>query len=464
MARTIPFKANPRLKLALVSASILVLGGCASFTPDGGFGKTSEEVNSKLGQQVAWQRSEADVTASQVQVDSLLTKVLSVDDAVQIALLNNKGLQANYAELGISEAELVQAGRLHNPGFGFQRTEQGGSIEFERSVMFNFLGLLTMPARSEIESRRFEQAKLRAAAETVRLAYETRKAFFKAVAAQQSVKYLEQVESSAEAGTELASRMAKAGNFSQLELAREQAFHADVIAQLARTRLSAVSERERLIRLLGLKDRIERLRLPERLPDLPAEIIREEKIVSQTLDERFDLRMARQELDGLAKSLGLTRATRFVNVLEVGYLNTTSAGSPRKSGYEVSFELPIFDWGGARVARAESLYTQAMQRVAEMAVHAHSSARESYAGYLATFKLASHYRDEIVPLRKKISDENMLRYNGMLIGVFELLADAREQVGSVNAYLDAMRDFWLAETSLKMAMDGVGGNSPATDK
>jgi len=97
---------------------------------------------------------------------------------------------------------------------------------------------------------------------------------------------------------------------------------------------------------------------------------------------------------------------------------------------------------------------QALHRVAETAVNARSEAREAYSAYHTAYDAAKRYRDEIVPLRKKIAEENMLRYNGMLIGVFELLADVREQVGAVSAYIEALRDFWLSESDLQAAFNG----------
>ena len=125
-----------------------------------------------------------------------------------------------------------------------------------------------------------------------------------------------------------------------------------------------------------------------------------------------------------------------------------------KKGYEISFELPIFDWGTARVAKAEAIYMQAVERTAEMAVNARSEVREAYKGYRVSYDIARHYRDEIVPIRKRIADENLLRYNGMLIGVFELLADARSQIMSVNSSIEAARDFWIARTNLDMSLIG----------
>ena len=149
-----------------------------------------------------------------------------------------------------------------------------------------------------------------------------------------------------------------------------------------------------------------------------------------------------------------TRTTRFINALEVGPATLLEHGEPIKKGYEISVELPLFDWGGSRVARAEAVYMQSVERVAEIAVNARSEVREAYATYRNAWTVAKRYRDEIVPLRKKISDEHLLRYNGMLIGVFELLADARTQIASVNASIEALRDFWIAQADLDMALIG----------
>ncbi len=89
-------------------------------------------------------------------------------------------------------------------------------------------------------------------------------------------------------------------------------------------------------------------------------------------------------------------------------------------------------------------------------IQAHSEVREAYHAYRTAFDVARHYRDEIVPLRKQISEEVLLRYNGMLASVFELLADSREQAGAVQASIEALRDFWLAEADLQAALAAGG--------
>jgi len=443
--------------LAAASAA-LVLAGCASFSPDGGAGSVGELTKERTGQTVAFQRNQADVDTAAQRVAELLKQPLTADSAVEVALLNNRGLQASFSELGIAEADRVRAGRLANPRIGFGRLSGAGVTEIDRSVMFNVLGLLTMPVASEVARRQQEQAQYRAAYDAVGVAADARKAFYGAVAAQDLVKYYEQVKDAADASNELARRMLQAGNFNKLAQMREQSFYADATANLARARHQALAERERLVRVLGLSGDKPPFTLPERLPDLPKAPLEPKDAEQTAIDKRLDVLMAKRSVDATAKSLGLTKSTRFINVLEVGYANKSQTGEPRQNGYEIELELPLFDFGSTRAARAEATYMQAVHRTAEVAVNARSEVRESYSAYRTAYDLAKHYRDEVVPLRKRISEENLLRYNGMFASVFELLADARDQVTAVTAAIEALRDYWVAETNLQSALTGRSPN------
>ena len=434
--------------------ALLLLGGCATFSEDGGFSSVESIAKDRLNKDVKWIKSDADADDAQATVKKLLANPLSVEDAVQIALLNNRGLQATYAELGIAEADLVHAGRLSNPRFAYLNVRSSDEIKIERALTFNFMQLITMPLAIRLERRRFEQTQLRVAAEVLQVATQTRKAYFNTISARQTASYMEDVKTTAETSAELARRMARAGNWSKLTQAREQVFYAETTAQLARAKQNAVVRREQLTRLMGLWGEETQFKLPERLPDLPKAPNELKDIESVALKQRLDVQAMKRDIEGLAASLGLTKATRFINVLELGPAEVREGNAAVKRGYEISVELPIFDWGGARVAKAEAIYMQALNQAASVAINARSEVRESYTGYRTAFDLAKHYRDEIVPLRKLISDENLLRYNGMLISVFELLADAREQIVSVNAYIDALRDFWLAEAELQIALTG----------
>jgi outer membrane protein TolC len=272
------------------------------------------------------------------------------------------------------------------------------------------------------------------------------------VAANQSLAYARQVEAAAEASAELAGRMAKAGNMSQLDLAREQVFHAESQAGAARAGKHAVAAREKLTRLLGLWGKDAQYSLPEHLPELPASPAELQDVERIALAQRLDVQAAKQDAEATASNLGLTKSTRFVNVLDLGYVNETVTNAPTARGYELTLELPLFDWGGARVARAEAVYMQAVNRVAQVAVTARSEAREGYLDYRNAYEVAAHYRDTVIPLRKRISQEVLLRYNGMLLSTQDLLADSREQAGAVTAYIEALKDFWTAHANLEATL------------
>jgi outer membrane protein TolC len=254
--------------------------------------------------------------------------------------------------------------------------------------------------------------------------------------------------------------MAQAGNTNQLELAREQVFHAQAAADLARADKRAAAARERLTRSLGLWGKDAEYVLPDHLPDLPAAPADRADVERIALEQRLDVQAAKAEAAATAADLGLTRTTRFINVLDLGYANKSQTDAPAEHGYTLSLELPLFDWGGARVARAEATYMQAVNRVQLAAVTARSEARESYLAYRNAYDVARHYRDTIIPLRKKIGREVLLRYNGMLASPQELLADARDQAAAVTAYIDALETFWTAHAGLEATL-GMQLDRPA---
>lgn len=451
--------AFPLLRRPLAAAAALLLAGCAGVAPHDTFKTSADLARAGAGAEARLAATDGERRALAAEVEAMLKTPLDIDAAVRLALINHPGLQATYHEAGIAQADLVQATRLRNPSFGFSRMSGGGEREIERGVGVDLAGLLTMPLRQRMAARRHEETTLRIAAAIERHAHDTRRAWIEAVAARQALDYARQVAAAADASSALTTRMRQAGNASALDLAREQAFHAEAGAAVLRAGRELDNARERLTRQLGLWGEQAGYTLPERLPDLPAQPSEGADIERLALERRLDVRTARAAAAGTASDLGLTRTTRLVNVFDLGYASKSETGKARSEGYEVALELPLFDWGGARVARAESLYMQALGHVAQTAVDARSQARAAYLGYRASYDVARHYREHVLPLRRKIADETLLRYNGMLASPFELLLDAREQAAAVHAAIEAQRDFWLAETELRVAL---GGPLPAS--
>ncbi len=461
------FNSGRKVRLALLTGVAALLGGCASFSADGGLSPVQAISYSELNKDVVKIGDDAAAGSAKARVDQLLRKPLTADSAVQIALLNNRGLQAAFNELGIAEAQMVAASLPPNPRFGISKLSGRFEIEIERQVAGSLLALVTLPARAEIASERFRSAQLKAAESVLKLAADTRRQYYRAVAANAQVGFFEQAKASSAAASELFKRLGESGAVNKLNQAREFAFDAELSAQLAQARLQQRQERERLVRQLGLWGDDLKFRLPNTLSALPR-IQSVKAMEAEALRKRIDIQIARQDLDALAKSLGLSEATRFVNDVDLLGRRTYERGrsvlangdvereSRRSRTLELEIEIPIYDFGQSRVALAEQSYMQAANRLAEKAVNVRSEVREAYTGYRASHDIAQQYEGNVLPLRKLIQDEALLHYNGMLTDVTELITDARNRILSNVAAINARRDFWIANTDFRHALIGGG--------
>jgi outer membrane protein TolC len=458
------------------------LSGCASFSPDQGMGAVQHMATASLRKDVVKVRNEDDAAEVRGRVKTLLSGPLTANAAVQIALLNNRGLQAAFYELGVSEAQMVEASLPPSPTLSVSRMVVSGAVlEIERQILQNVLGLLTLPRRREIAEDRFEQAKLRAVEAVLRTAADTRRTYYEAVAAGQTVIFLMRAKVAAESLSDLATKLGQTGAMGKLSQARQHAFYADVIRQIAIARLKHRSARDRLARLMGLWGGDLNYKLPDALPSLPRAPRMLHAVEKDAVAKRIDLQIAREELEILAKSYGLTRATRFINVLEVRGISVTEwrritevdyeltpgptlvktetpdTEKERWRGIELEFQIPIYDFGKARTRRASEAYLMAANKLADLAINVRGQAREAYEVYRGSYDIAKIYRQKLLPLRNVISEEMLLQYNGMLADLFELIQDSRARIQSNVEAIGAERDFWVASAGLDAAILGGGG-------
>jgi outer membrane protein TolC len=445
-------------KLAGLAAA-LVLAGCASIDIDQTLADTNASTAGLTQGKLTLARTQDERQARDQLANSLLDKPLSMDDAVQLALANSPAVQTLIAQSWADMATANQGGRIANPLFTFEHMRLGSELELNRLLSFGLLDLLTLPRRQSIAASQVAQARVQLSVRVVDQVSQVRQAWVRAVAAQQQLSYAGQVNRSAQASAELARRMQEVGNFNKLQRARQHVFYADATAQLAVAGQAALSAREELVRQLGLTDaQALQLKLPERLPDLPAAPRDAATLSTTALDQRLDVQMAKLQLDAAGKSQGLNLIKSLVDV-DLGLrhdtvFNTTTGARDTRRGYELDIRLPLFDWGDAQRAAMNAQALAAANRYDSVTRSAGSQLRESYGAYRTAYDLARHYRDEIVPLRQAMAEENVLRYNGMLIGVFELLADSREQIASVMAAINAQQQFWLADAGLSSSLLG----------
>lgn len=446
-----------RALLALLAA--VILGGCASVNFDQSLVATNQMAVGFTQGKLSLATTDEQRAAMNAHAEELLQKPLSQSDAVLLALSISPGLQAMLARNWSDAARAAQTGRISNPVFTFERLISSAELELSGMIAFGLLDLLTLPQRSSMAQSMIDQTQLQLTSDVVDHITQVRQAWVKAVATRQSFLYAKQVHDAAQASAELGRLLQSTGNFNKIQRARQQAFYADATAKWATAQYVAMAAREELIRILGLTDdQANRLLLPDRLPDLPKEPLSPEQAGSTTSKARLDIRLAQAEYEAAAKAQGLTLLTSFTDIeLGLRYNSTKERADGHKTikrGYEVSVRLPIFDWGDNQRDTMNARTLAAAYHLEATVRAAGSNLRQSYSAYRTAYDIARHYRDEIVPLRKAISEENLLRYNGMLIGVFELLADTRDQISSVIAAIDAERQFWLADAALQTSMIG----------
>ncbi len=474
------------LPKSLILGLPLVLGACATAVPGiytepkAGFAAVSSQTSAAIGKRTVFAQNQTENEALKREIHALVhKKTISADTAVQVALLNNKGLQASYANVGLSAAEAWQQAMPENPVvsigvLGIGAAELGAYRAIEGMIASNILDAQTRKQRMALAEVNFRAAQAGAVNDTLMLANQTRAAWVNAVAAFEAASYLRRAKATSDAGSELAQKLGETGALNKAGQAREQAFNAELAGQLAQARLNATRAKEALTRLMGLWGSEVDYFVPDALPSLPRSVGRISNIEARALKNRIDLRVAQLGLEAQAAAFGLTDQTRLVTDLEIITGFETEREIAEDGGIETAttpqveleFAIPIYDTGKARMRKAELSYLQAANVLAEKAVNVRSEARWAETSYHASYKIARHYRDVLVPLRTVVEEEGLLSYNGMITNTFELLTDVREKLGAQLEAANAKRDFYLAQAELTAAIygggsGGVGGGEGA---
>ncbi len=440
-------------RLALSGALVAVLGGCASAPSSAGLTEVQQLVTPRLGQPIEWVAGGPEDAAVREAVRALLARPLTADAAVQVALLSNRELQADYAALGVARSDLVQAGLLDNPALGAEFRFDGGT-EITLDLVQNFLSVLTLPARREIAARSFERAQVELGGKVLAVAAAVRTAYYRLVGDAQAIELLRQVVSATEAAAELAERQVRAGTLPRREQALHQALYARAVLDLAEAETQLGADREGLNRLLGLWGPRTDWRLPERIPDVPPTVPAPEGLEARAVAQRLDLAAARKQVEAATGSLALGRSTRFLSLLGLGIVAERDGEGTWRKGPKLELGLPLFDAGGARVAGLEADLRRRSQALAGLAIAVRSEVREAWQQLAAAHAAVLHYRSALLPLTQQIVEETQRLYNGMLVGVYDLLRSKQDQITTARDYIAALRRYWVARAELERALGG----------
>lgn len=454
------------LVMSFASAAATVLAGCTSTNPAAAMKDVEETVAARTGNTLRWVASGPENKAVREAIGLLLQTNLTADSAVQIALWNNPSLRAELEEIGISQAELAQAGMIRNPTFGGSwrfpdRPPSGANMEY--SIAGSFLDLLLLPLRKRVAGLGVEQAKLRVAHEVLTLAAQVREAFYTLQAHQQLLRRLELIVETSEASAEFSKRLHQAGNITDLEHANQQAVYAQSRVDVAGAQADIRAARQRMNRLLGLWGRNTEWKVADQLPEVPAEEVSMEQLEVLAIRQRLDLAASLKRMNVAGAELALKRKLRFVPAeVSLGVSSERETEGQWVTGPTLELELPIFDQGQAAIARMAAEYRQAQRRVEALAIDIRSEVQEARDRLIAQRDLAQYYRQVLLPQRLRIVNESLLQYNAMQIGTSELLAAKERQLETERDYVEAWRDYWIARAELEKAVGGRLG-TPADE-
>lgn len=446
------------LRNTILVLSAGAFAGCASVNPNPAFQDLANTVHARTGKRVHWVRGTPEDAEAESAVQSLLRRPLTVDIAVQIALLNNHNLQATYEELGIAQADLVEAGLLKNPVFSFQRRFPGQAMEMD--VLKEFIDVLLLPLRKRIAAAQFDAEKLRIGHEILKLTAEVSAAFYQHQGDQQILDMRRTVEKATEQSAEAALKLHEAGNTKTLDLANEQALHVQAKLDLAKSQSEAVESREKLNNLMGAWGAQTSWTVAPRLAELPGHEVSSSGLETRAIAQRLDLAAAKQELLVQARSLGLARFDAIGQQLEIGSHYERETDGTLSIGPSLDVPVPIFNQGQPAMARGRSKIRQAQQRYLAMAVQVRSEVRSARDRMLLARQRAEYFKSTALPLRRRIIDETQLEYNAMQVGVFQLLQAKQEEVKAGGEYIEALRDYWTARADLEKAVGGSLTGAP----
>ncbi len=415
-------------------------------------------VKERTGLVVRWQQDAAAREAALAEVRALLQKPLTVNRAVQIALLNNRELLATFEDVGVSAADLREAGMWKNPSFNLSvrfpdRAPTG--TNWEEAAVFDILDLLMLPLRKRVAAAHLAVAQLRVADEAMKLVAEVKSAVYGLQADDAMLAHRRTIADINHAALDLAQRQHEAGNINDLALARQQASYNSARLDLALAENEQREHREKLNRLLSLWGGDTAWKIAGGLPPLPESDVALRGLESLAVAQRLDLASAHSELVGIVRALGLTKKYRYIGALEFGVDTERSPDRSNVTGPTLRLEVPLFNQGQARVAKGEAELRRAERKLEVLAIGIRADVRALHDKLAAHRESARFYENEVVPVRRAITAGMLLHYNGMLVGNYELFATRAEQIEAEHKSIETLRDYWTTRAELERA---VGGN------
>ena len=440
------------MKTILCFVAILVSSVCSATSLDESFKDVSDTILSRTGKRVQWNRGTRQDAEAERYIRALLKRPLTPNSAIQIALLNNHELQATYEEIGIAQADVIQAGLLRNPLFSIERRFPGQALEAE--LVTEFIDVLFLPLRKRAAKAQLEAAKSRVGNEILNIVAEVRAAFYEHQGNLQLGNLGVEVEKAAAASAEAALQLHQAGNTRDIDLASEEAMHVQAKLDLTKGQALAIDTREKLNKLIGAWGQQTEWAIAPRLPDPPKNEIKIGSLESRAIEQRLDLMALRFEALSQAQTLGFARIEAVAQQFEIGGRYVHEIQSEHSTGPIIKIPIPLFDFGQGVKARGEAKLRQLQQRYLGLAVEIRSDVRAARDRMLNARQIVDYSKSTVLPLRHRVVEESQLQYNAMQISLFDLLRAKQDEVNAARQSVEAKRDYWIARAELEKAVGG----------
>lgn len=445
-------------RYSLAGATVL-LTGCASVGPQEAFQPVQGNVSALSGHQIVWNQGTADDRKAEAEVRHLLLVPLNANDAAQVALLNSPDLQATFEEIGISQADLVQAGLLKNPTFAASwrfPDVAPGITDAEYSLAQDFLDLVLMPLKTKVAKINLEATQDRVTHEVVHLISDVKMEFYTCQAEVQLEQRLILIGKADQAAADLAKAQHDSGNISDSNYVNQQAQLASARLALSEAQKQKIRTREKLNRLMGLWGEETEWTAKPNLPELPERDPSLDHLESLAISQRRDLLALRKQVDGIGQALALKTNTRFLPVsINIGVDTEKSPDGQRVTGPTLSLKVPIFDQGQGEIAKLSAQYRQAQRQLQSLAIRIRSEVREARDTLKINRDQVDYFKKVVVPLNVQAVNQTLLQYNAMQVNTYELFLTKQRELNTERDYIQAWRDYWISRSQLEEA---VGGN------
>jgi len=445
-----------KLQMIGITSLLSIFVSSCTHVPRGNEEQVAGIVQERIGKEVVWNQSGYGDPRITNYIQDLAFQPITVESGIQIALLNNPKIQATFEEIGIAQADLVEAGLLSNPVFEVEvRYAHIKKLKtnIEYLLTATFLDIFLIPLRTRLAKAELEQVKRRVANEILNLAFDVRKTFYELLGEQQKFKYTKSIVELTSIQGEIVSRQNRVGNVNNLDFRQVQSRFLEAKLEIAKEQSEIIRLKEKLNRLLGLSEEM-CLILSE---EIPQEIDYQGSSIcaleSIAIEERLDLQEARFEVIRIRRMLGLKDWWTYTN-LNTGVSGERDPDGLNLVGFGVSGEIPIFNFGKAARMRIFAQLRQAQDRYAALEIQILSEVREFHQLLISDLGMINDYRAGILPLQNKIISSSEELYNVMGIGVDRLLENKRQQLVANRNYLEILKDYWVARVHLDKALGG----------